>query len=163
MSRYPVLQQLRLQGKSWFPSHQYVSAGYTAEPQVLDSPLLELYVSVTELAVWPQNILDCSLHFWKQVNELDVSREQQSPSWNRAQVELGVEKVELNQWTEREHTTTPIVKHPFKSSLLLKQHYSNVQFKDLRFFKCFQVTDSFLKQFDFLTVKQMENLVSVHA
>lgn len=84
---------LTLMGQLGVPvevTNQYVSAGDAAEPQVLDSSLLKLHVSVAELAVWAQDILDRGLYFWKQVNELDVGRQQQCPSWHRAQVELGV-------------------------------------------------------------------------
>ncbi|KAG7239622.1 hypothetical protein INR49_028774, partial [Caranx melampygus] len=51
-----------------------------------------LYVSIAELAVRPQHVLDRGLHLWKQVNELDVGRQQQRPSRHRAEVELGVEE-----------------------------------------------------------------------
>jgi len=81
-------------------THQYVGAGDAAELQVLDGSLLELHVGVAELAVGAQDLLDRGLHFGKQVDELDVGRQQQRPSRHGAQVELGVEEVELDQRAE---------------------------------------------------------------
>lgn len=78
-------------------AHQYVCAGDTAEPQVLHSSLLKLHISISELAVRAQDTLDGGLHLRKQVDELDVGRQQQRSGWNGAQVELGVQKVELDQ------------------------------------------------------------------
>lgn len=65
-----------------FLTNQYVSAGDAAEPQVLYSSLLELHISITELTVRAQDVLDGGLHLWKQVNELDVGGQQQSTSWH---------------------------------------------------------------------------------
>lgn len=89
---------------------QYICAGNAAEPQVLNGSLLKLHVSVAELAVWAQDVLDGGLHFWKQVNELDVGRQQQCPRRHRTQVELGVEKVKLDQRAEGEDDKTVTIK-----------------------------------------------------
>lgn len=78
-------------------TNQYVSAGDAAEPQVLHSSLLEFHVSVAQLAVGAQDILDGGFDLWKQVDELDVGGQQQRPSRHRAQVEFGVQEVELDQ------------------------------------------------------------------
>lgn len=78
-------------------TNQDVSAGNAAEPQVLHGSLLKLDVSVAELAVGAQDILDRGFDLWKQVNELDVGGQQQRPSRHRAQVKFGVQKVELDQ------------------------------------------------------------------
>lgn len=85
-------------------THQDVGAGDAAEPQVLDGSLLKLHVGVAKLAVRAQDVLDGGFHFWKQVDELDVRRQQQRPSRHRAQVELGVEEIELDQRAEEEET-----------------------------------------------------------
>lgn len=86
-------------------TNQNVSAGNAAEPQVLYSSLLELDVSVAQLAVGAQDILDGGFDLWEQVDELDVCGQQERPSRHRAQVEFGVQKVELDQWTGRKSTT----------------------------------------------------------
>ena len=82
-------------------THQYVGAGDAAEPEVLDGALLQLHVRVAELAVGAQHLLDGGLHLGEQVDELDVGRQQQGPRGHRAQVELGVEELELHQRTGR--------------------------------------------------------------
>lgn len=81
--------------------YQYIGAGDAAEAQVLDSTLLQLHVSVTQLTVWTKHLLYGALHLGEKVDELDVSRKEQSPSGNWTQVELGVEEVKLNKWAER--------------------------------------------------------------
>lgn len=80
-------------------TNQDVGAGNAAEPQVLHGPLLELHVGVAQLAVRAQDVLDGGFNLWEQVDELDVGGEQQRPSRHRAQVELGVQKVELDERT----------------------------------------------------------------
>lgn len=79
---------------------QYVSAGDATEPQVFDSSLLKLHVSVAKLAVRAEDILDCAFHLWEQVDKLDVGWEQQGPRWYWAQVELRVKEIELDQRAE---------------------------------------------------------------
>lgn len=78
-------------------TNQDVSAGNAAEPQVLHGSLLQLHVSVAELAVGAQDVLDRGFDLWKQVDELDVGGQQERPSRHRAQVKFGVQKVELDQ------------------------------------------------------------------
>ncbi|TNN34192.1 hypothetical protein EYF80_055642 [Liparis tanakae] len=78
-------------------TNQDVSASNGRELQVLDSPLLQLHVGVADLAVAAQHLLDGGLGLWEQVDKLDVSGQQQGASRHRAQVELGVEQVELDQ------------------------------------------------------------------
>lgn len=86
-------------------TNQYVRTGDAAEPQVLHRSLLKLHVSVAKLAVGAEDILDRAFHFWEQVDKLDVGRQQQSSCRHGAQVELGVEKIELDQRAEgKEHT-----------------------------------------------------------
>lgn len=80
-------------------TNQDVSAGNAAEPQVLHGSLLELHVCIAQLAVGAQDVLDGGFDLRKQVDELDVGRQQQGPSRHRAQVEFGVQKVELDQRT----------------------------------------------------------------
>lgn len=80
-------------------TNQDVGAGDAAEPQVLHGSLLELDVSVTQLAVGAKDVLDGGFNLWKQVDELDVGGQQQRTSRHRAQVEFGVQKVELDQRT----------------------------------------------------------------
>lgn len=85
----------------WIVTNQDVGAGNAAEPQVFHGSLLQLHVSVAQLAVRAQHVLDGSFDLGKQVDELDVGGQQQGPSWHRAQVELGVQEVELDQRTKR--------------------------------------------------------------
>lgn len=82
-------------------TNQDVSAGNAAEPQVLHGSLLELHVGVAQLAVGAQDVLDGGFDLGEQVDELDVGGEQQRPSRHRAQVEFGVQEVELDQRTGR--------------------------------------------------------------
>lgn len=77
--------------------HQDVSAGDSTQPQVLHGPLLQLHISILQLAVTAQHVLNGSLYLWKEVHELDVGGQQECPSGDAAQVELGVEQVELDQ------------------------------------------------------------------
>lgn len=78
-------------------AHQDISAGNSTQSQVLHSPLLQLHICVLQLAVTAQHVLNGSLYLWKEVHELDVGGQQECPSGDAAQVELGVEQVELDQ------------------------------------------------------------------
>lgn len=78
-------------------SHQDIGAGDGAEPQVLDRTLLQLHVGILQLAVTAQHVLDGALHLREEVHELDVGGQEKRPGGHAAQVELGVQKVELGQ------------------------------------------------------------------
>lgn len=84
------------------PTHQDVGAGDAAEPQVLHGALLQLHVGVPQLAVGAQHVLDGGFDLGEQVDELDVGGQQEGPGRDGAQVELGVEEVELDQRAEGE-------------------------------------------------------------
>lgn len=77
--------------------HQDVRAGNSTQPQVLHSPLLQLHICILQLTVTAQHVLNGSLYLWKEVHELDVGGQQECPGGDAAQVELGVEQVELDQ------------------------------------------------------------------
>lgn len=77
--------------------HQDVGAGNSTQSQVLHSPLLQLHICILQLAVTAQHVLNGSLYLWKEVHELDVGGQQECPGGDAAQVELGVEQVELDQ------------------------------------------------------------------
>lgn len=83
-------------------TNQNIGAGDGRELQIFHGSLLQLHVRVSDLAVAAQHLLDGSLGLWEQVDELDVGRQQQRTSRHRAQVEFGVEQVELDQGAERE-------------------------------------------------------------
>lgn len=93
-STSPVAQQPNSPARS---PHQDVSAGDSTQSQVFHSPLLQLHVCVLQLAVAAQHVLNGGLYLWKEVHELDVGGQQEGPSGDAAQVELGVEQVELDQ------------------------------------------------------------------
>lgn len=90
----PAAQQASSPSRS---PHQDVSAGDGTQPQVLHSTLLQLHICILQLAVTAQHVLNGSLYLWKEVHELDVGGQQECPSGDAAQVELGVEQVELDQ------------------------------------------------------------------
>lgn len=92
-------------------THQDISAGDGRKFQVLDSTLLQLHIRVADLAVAAQHLLDGGLGLREQVDELDVGRQQQGAGRHRAQVELGVEKVELDQGAGSKDAT--VTKHRF--------------------------------------------------
>lgn len=82
-------------------AHQDVGAGYGAQPQVLHGPLLQLHVRVLQLAVAAQHVLDGGLHLREEVHELDVGGQEERSGGHAAQVELGVQQVELRQGAAR--------------------------------------------------------------
>lgn len=63
-------------------TYQYVSTGNSTEPQILNSSLLQLNISILQLTVTAQHILNRSFDFWKQVHKLDVGRQKQSSGRN---------------------------------------------------------------------------------
>lgn len=95
---------------------QNVGAGDGGELQVFDGSLLQLHVRVPDLAVAAQHLLDGGLGLWEQVDELDVGRQQQRTSGHGAQVELGVEQVELDQGAKRETRRDPAAPQSAESS-----------------------------------------------
>lgn len=86
-------------------SYQDIRAGNRRELQILHSSLLQFNIWVADLAIAAQHLLDCGLSFWEQVNKLDVSRQKKGTGRHRAQVELRVEKVELDQGTREKKIT----------------------------------------------------------
>lgn len=78
-------------------TNQDIGARNRRKLEILDSTLLQFNIRVADLAVTAQHLLDGGLGFWEQVDKLDVGRQQQCTSGHRAQVELGMKKVELDQ------------------------------------------------------------------
>ena len=114
---------------------QDVGAGDGGQLEVLDGALLQLHVRVADLAVGAQHLLDGGLGLGEQVDELDVGRQQQGPRGHRAQVELGVEEVELDQraggggevgggrWTGRRRSPWGLGRGTVMNRLLLTGYY----------------------------------------
>ena len=75
---------------------EHVERGHSGEGEVLGRPLLQLRVRILQVGVLAENVLDALLDLGKEVDELDVCREEEGASGRRAEVVLGVQQAELH-------------------------------------------------------------------
>ncbi len=69
-------------------AYEDVGGGDDAELEVLGGALLQLGVGAAQVVVGAEDVLDLRLDLRKEVDELDVRRQQQRPRRRRAQVVL---------------------------------------------------------------------------
>ena len=68
---------------------------------ILDGALLDLHVGALDVGIVEQYVGDLTLDLGEEVDEFDVSGEQQLSRGRGAEVELVVQQLKLHAWTAR--------------------------------------------------------------